>query len=168
MINSNKSYILAMCDINNFKTINDTQGHQMGDKILIDVARILNSSGRANTDIIARVGGDEFLFIFETEDAETILEKLYVIKNKVKEYGEDLGYPVSISIGATYMPKSDKNQIRTKSEISLKKEEADKALYYIKNNAKNTDNIAYYNIDTNEINMYTNPDKKEKKKNLVV
>lgn len=166
MIKNNKSYVIAMCDINDFKTINDTQGHQMGDKILIDVAQKLNDSIRANEDIVARVGGDEFLFIFETENVETILEKLITVKKAVKDYGENMGFPVSISIGAALLPKNDDKLIRTKDEIKIIKEKADKALYHIKNNAKSTDNIGYYYPDTNEIGIYSLSDNKEKKKKI--
>lgn len=164
MIKNNKSYVIAMCDINDFKSINDTYGHQMGDKILIDVAKILNSNNRANADMTARIGGDEFQFIFETEDITTILEKLANLKSKVKEYGDTLGFPVSVSIGASFLKQHDKNGLRTLDEIKAKKEEADKALYYVKKNVKNTDDIAYYYSDTNEIDVYSMTGNRERRK----
>lgn len=60
-----------MIDIDNFKTINDTYGHDIGDRVLISLAEVLNSALRAN-DIVCRVGGDEFLVISTDTDANAI------------------------------------------------------------------------------------------------
>jgi diguanylate cyclase (GGDEF)-like protein/PAS domain S-box-containing protein len=57
---------LAYLDLDNFKTINDTFGHQEGDRVLVQVARQLRTSLR-DQDMVARVGGDEFLMLLEGE-----------------------------------------------------------------------------------------------------
>ncbi|MGW8178727.1 MAG: GGDEF domain-containing protein, partial [bacterium] len=64
------TFSLAIFDIDDFKKINDTYGHECGDEVLIKVASMLKSASRA-TDIVARYGGEEFLIIFpNTEKTE--------------------------------------------------------------------------------------------------
>jgi diguanylate cyclase (GGDEF)-like protein len=53
---------LVFCDVDKFKSVNDTYGHQVGDEVLCAVARILTDAGRA-TDLVARFGGDEFVML---------------------------------------------------------------------------------------------------------
>jgi diguanylate cyclase (GGDEF)-like protein/PAS domain S-box-containing protein len=75
---------LLLLDLDHFKTINDTRGHDVGDQLLIEISRILRSSLR-ETDSAARLGGDEFVILLEelsqdqmtaAMDAEVIAEKL--------------------------------------------------------------------------------------------
>jgi len=89
-------------DVDNFKKINDTFGHKMGDKILIDVADILIESFR-DTDIICRLGGDEFAVLLTRNNSglgpEPILERL---ENNVKKKNETFaaaGIELSMSYG---------------------------------------------------------------------
>jgi len=92
---------LLMCDLNNFKRINDRYGHLMGDYVLAQVAAILKSSVRGS-DYIIRYGGDEFLVVLpETDEAggEIVRRRIY---QKVAEWDRsnrvgDL--PVSVSLG---------------------------------------------------------------------
>jgi diguanylate cyclase (GGDEF)-like protein len=53
---------VVFCDVDKFKSINDTYGHHVGDQVLIAVARLLTQAGRA-TDFVARYGGDEFVML---------------------------------------------------------------------------------------------------------
>ena len=76
------SLSLLMMDLDNFKTINDTHGHVVGDKVLVQIARILNSCVR-KIDLVFRVGGDEFGVVLPATTAdgalhvgEKILEKI--------------------------------------------------------------------------------------------
>ena len=61
--------ILLFIDLDNFKSLNDTQGHDVGDAFLVDVARRLTASVGAN-DIVARMGGDEFVVAIQTASTE--------------------------------------------------------------------------------------------------
>jgi diguanylate cyclase (GGDEF)-like protein len=68
-----------MCDIDHFKRINDTWGHQTGDRALIEVSTFLRSAVRQDIDWVARYGGEEFLIVLpetSTTAAATFAERL--------------------------------------------------------------------------------------------
>ncbi len=69
-----RAFAMALCDVDDFKRINDGLGHQAGDRALVGVARALKSNVR-ETDFVARYGGDEFCILFTdiTEDAAAML-----------------------------------------------------------------------------------------------
>ena len=98
---TNRSLALIMCDLNNFKQVNDRYGHLMGDYVLSQVATILKSCVRGS-DYIFRYGGDEFLVLLPETDqngGETVLQRL---RSKVAEWDRsnrvgDL--PISVSLG---------------------------------------------------------------------
>lgn len=98
-----KGIFMLYADIDNMKEINDTAGHQAGDAILIETANILKTNYR-ESDIIARIGGDEFVVIpvgTAGEDIEKIvarLEKSLEIYNAERKHS----YRLSLSIGVTY------------------------------------------------------------------
>lgn len=86
---------LLYIDLNNFKKINDEDGHEAGDKTLIQVAETLVANVR-KTDIVARLGGDEFaVLLIETDgpSAQTCADILQ------QRFNDTLGGPVSASIG---------------------------------------------------------------------
>jgi diguanylate cyclase (GGDEF)-like protein len=64
-----------MIDINNFKDINDTRGHKIGDKVLRQVAYVLQKSIRAS-DKAYRLGGDEFIIIFSHHKTRTFVTRI--------------------------------------------------------------------------------------------
>ncbi|QSZ42574.1 diguanylate cyclase [Sulfurimonas aquatica] len=72
-------YFAKKCDLNEFKEINDTYGHNIGDKILKMVSRKLQEIVRV-TDTVSRYGGDEFMILLEhienTDEASEIIEKI--------------------------------------------------------------------------------------------
>jgi len=92
---------LLIMDINDFKHVNDTLGHQIGDVVLRDVAERLGKSLRAS-DVLARLGGDEFaviLFNNNAKDAEKVALKLQQALNKPLEIkGSILSLEASIGI----------------------------------------------------------------------
>lgn len=91
---------IYMIDVDFFKKINDTYGHDMGDKILKDLAKILTSSVRM-TDYVIRYGGDEFVIIAKINSEKDI----NVISNKIdaniKKYNNIHDIKITISIGAS-------------------------------------------------------------------
>ena len=122
----NKEISILMCDIDHFKDINDTYGHQTGDIILTEVSRVLATSIRKN-DIIARYGGEEFIILlydcpskFSVLIAEKIrksIEKLEIIDdndNKIK---------LTISIGISNKGESLDKIIQSADQMLYKAKE---------------------------------------------
>lgn len=122
----------AIVDIDFFKHINDTYGHLCGDKILKEVAFLLNDSFR-KTDIVFRYGGEEFVIILTETNAQSAqipLERLRekVEKNNFKFKNQEL--KVTISVG--YASNLDDCEDATKLFAF-----ADEALYYAKEHGRN-------------------------------
>ncbi|QWB86307.1 Response regulator PleD [Rickettsia parkeri] len=127
-----KLYLL-MCDIDNFKHVNDTYGHQAGDKVLTMVSRILKNTLRV-TDLIARFGGEEFTILLTDIDISKAIETAERVRVKIEYMNfhiEDQIEPLktTISIGVT----------KYKKEESIESfiERADKAMYEAKTTGKN-------------------------------
>ncbi len=120
---------LVAIDIDNFKSINDTQGHQRGDALLVALGDCLKRTMR-DVDCVARLGGDEFSIVLprtSLEEAEHVLGRLQrALRTVVKSFSEQ----VSASIGAVVV--SDKLQL----SVSELLEKADAVMYSVKNKAK--------------------------------
>lgn len=119
-------FSVMMIDIDQFKTINDTYGHLVGDQVLIAVVKVLNDNIRAY-DVIGRFGGDEFMiFLPETnhEGALIIGNRMISFFNQEKVKIVDHEINVSISIGI-----SEYNNNQTYDELI---NNADQAMYLSK------------------------------------
>ncbi|WP_297018568.1 diguanylate cyclase [Thalassospira sp.] len=123
---------IALVDLDHFKSVNDTYGHQAGDMVLQSVAGILQSHVRP-FDKVYRYGGEEFLICLPNADMKQcarVLERLRrVIEASPVTVSDDPILPVTASIGAAPMTKS-----RTTEQII---EKADKALYAAKEGGRN-------------------------------
>lgn len=124
----------AMIDLDHFKSINDTYGHQMGDTVLNTFSTLCLQMLREN-DVLGRIGGEEFSIIFpETsiqcafEVSERLLNAIAAIDIPVKK-----GLPLKFtaSIGLTEIQSADAN-------IEVLLDRADKALYQAKENGRNS------------------------------
>jgi len=123
-----KNLSIVYCDLNNFKTINDTFGHDAGDEILIAVSRVMESAVR-DYDIVCRLGGDEFVIAFPGAEKEIAIqraEKIQELFHKaVAEYQNKYpGLETSLSMGVV----SYKNDDDLESLIK----EADRLMYQAK------------------------------------
>ena len=119
---------LLLIDIDNFKVYNDKYGHQQGDRLLKELARIILRSIRENVDSGYRYGGDEF--------AATILhanpqQALMVAERLRTEYNERNLVPTSLSIGIAKLKNSHGKLAEDLDDLIRK---ADQALYLAKNN----------------------------------
>ena len=100
-----ESYILLMLDIDDFKQINDTYGHTIGDAVLKNTAEMLTASVR-DRDYVARYGGDEFLIVITIErndDANAILARINSSVCSVNGFAFD----VFVSVGGAHRKESD-------------------------------------------------------------
>ena len=121
--------ILAMffIDLDRFKEVNDTLGHQAGDAMLVEVAKRIQACVRAS-DTVSRLGGDEFMVVlcdlYDRSPAEAIAEKILAALNKPLKLGDELFF-TSGSIGITFFPDDAKT-----TEQLVKN--ADQAMYVSK------------------------------------
>ena len=137
---------LMFLDMDNFKTLNDTKGHGMGDLLLVEVARRLKSCVRAS-DTVARLGGDEFVVLLGelSENEKSASEQVMMIAEKVSRslrhpyHLNHFIYNCSASIGVTMF----RNAGITIEEVHKR---ADAAMYQAKNAGRNT--IRFYDPQT--------------------
>ena len=94
---------LLVIDLDNFKSINDREGHVAGDRVLQWVANFLNQNLRAH-DICCRTGGDEFMAILANADRTDCAQIKARIERNLDRVGEDMPHPVSLSIGCSTWP----------------------------------------------------------------
>jgi diguanylate cyclase (GGDEF)-like protein len=123
-------FSLVYIDIDNFKNINDTLGHSIGDELLVEVAKCLKSSLRA-TDTVSRLGGDEFVCLLpETggKDVEILFSK---VKKLLSERMRSHSWPVGFSVGVVTFETLPAD---AKQAISV----ADDLMYSVKNDDKNS------------------------------
>lgn len=128
---------LAMCDIDNFKKVNDTYGHQCGDEVLKIFVQSITDLIRADVDWLARYGGEEFLLVLpETnlENAYGLAERLRKhIAKKIIETEEDK-VSITASFGVTgFDASTSSNNITAETLIN----KADKYLYEAKKQGRN-------------------------------
>jgi len=120
---------LAVIDLDHFKKINDTRGHQAGDTVLVEVAELLKQETRGE-DIVARFGGEEFVILLSHCDAEHAVTKLNSLREKIEALKPD-NIPVTASIGVTSIPDN------TQTDFSALFHFADEAVYQAKSSGRN-------------------------------
>jgi diguanylate cyclase (GGDEF)-like protein len=131
-----KIVAIMFLDLDGFKSINDTLGHEAGDMILKTVGQRLTSVVRTS-DTVARVGGDEFaIAIGDISDVEHVKE---IARTLIKEVNEFCPYKdhrchVGVSIGISFYPEHG-------NDIEVLMQRADKAMYSIKRMGKNNYSI---------------------------
>lgn len=128
-----KFSVVALCDIDDFKSINDTYGHDIGDRVLKVVSKILMDNSN-NEGIICRYGGDEFLVIFKKCSLELVKEKMINVSIMLNNYFKYSKMNISFSVGISFY-ESGKSLNETIKE-------ADIALYDAKEKGK-SDIIVY-------------------------
>lgn len=117
---------LLLIDVDRFKSINDQNGHLIGDEVLRAIASEIQSAGRA-TDLPCRLGGDEFALLTQVANQEELNERALCIVEGVRRLRFSKTAPklvVSISIGG--------GMCREDGEWSVWYSEADSALYHVK------------------------------------
>ena len=125
---------LIMLDVDNFKTVNDTHGHKVGDLVLMHLASILKNISR-KSDIVSRFGGEEFIVLLpytDLEGASFMAEKIRAsIETSSVQIHTTQELQFTASFGVSQIKFKDENPL----EAAIKR--ADDALYDAKNNGKN-------------------------------
>jgi diguanylate cyclase (GGDEF)-like protein/PAS domain S-box-containing protein len=131
-----KMFSVCMIDLDDFKIVNDTYGHGMGDKLLIEFANRIKKKLRFN-DLVARIGGDEFIVIIEDISEDKYLEQLKETFNRMHFAIEEefkllpgKGVRIGMSLGASIYPIDSAEP----DELIRK---ADAAMYQIKQQKNN-------------------------------
>ncbi|MCF8167383.1 MAG: PAS-domain containing protein [Rhodoferax sp.] len=128
---TSRQFALLFLDLDGFKRVNDTHGHDIGDVLLIHVAKSLKKAVH-ETDVVARLGGDEFVVLLQDiADKETVASIAEKIVNTIAEPCTLEGIEVKIgtSVGIAIYPKNG-----TSREVLLKV--ADHAMYEVKSSGK--------------------------------
>jgi diguanylate cyclase (GGDEF)-like protein len=118
------SFPILLCDLDHFKAINDTMGHQAGDRILRLVGNALQAATRGS-DFVFRWGGDEFLVLLNVPTRSGALVAADRIRRAVRRVAEDRDVSLDLSIGVAFFPE----HAETGSKLITM---ADRALYIAK------------------------------------
>ena len=130
--NKGKQHFLLYLDLDKFKSINDTCGHQAGDQLLKLLSRKIETTIR-NVDLLARLGGDEFALLLESCPADVafeIAEKIRLLIAELKFMWEEKQYHIGVSIGVVSI------NSRSGKEIEIMAR-ADAACYQAKEEGRN-------------------------------
>ncbi|NVK74939.1 MAG: GGDEF domain-containing protein [Oceanospirillaceae bacterium] len=126
LLNTKHSSFFAMLDVDDFKNINDTYGHDIGDKVLKELAFLIKKAVDVN-GVVARWGGEEFAILFNVIDEHKVKSLLNNVRKDIAEHDFDLDTDITVSIGAgTFFPENHK-----KSFLDI-----DKTLYLAKSSGK--------------------------------
>lgn len=130
------THVLFLIDIDNFKQVNDTFGHTVGDTVLADIAQVIGKLF-SQTDIVGRIGGDEFLAFMKGTTTEDAVEKAKMLCREAakKLIGDEAEISITLSVGmAVY--KVDGEDYETLFNM------ADRAMYQTKRSGKNHFSLA--------------------------
>ena len=130
---SNGIAVALMCDIDRFKAINDQFGHEFGDKVLVEIGKVIRSFGDANGMVVARHGGEEFAAFLMGVTAEQATRKANRLRKICAETristSDNASVSVTISIGLAIST----NQT---TSLSIIMRAADEALYLAKHGGR--------------------------------
>jgi len=126
---------VCMADLDNFKRVNDTYGHQVGDDVLCDVAGRMQGAVR-NFDTVGRYGGEEFLIVMDNADIESAHEiaervRYRVASSPIKTRSDEVKMTVSLGLA----------ELRPDDDLDSLVKRADEALYKAKHRGRNQ--VAY-------------------------
>lgn len=128
---NSEPFAITMIDIDHFKKINDTHGHDTGDKVIINLADILRTSVSSD-DIVARFGGEEFCILLKNVSPDKALEIFEKLREKVQNSvltstrGEEIRFTISLGVAINY-----------EDTLEESINQADMLLYEAKQNGRN-------------------------------
>ena len=144
---------LFVIDIDNFKSVNDNNGHLFGDAVLTSISSAIKSTFR-NSDIVGRIGGDEFMVLMKDyRSLSDVIDKANDLKHVIRNtyVGEGTSI-ISVSVGISLFSEHGK-------DFDTLYEKADNAMYFNKNNGK--DGYTIYSPDNKAISSGGRANKKK-------
>ncbi len=132
-IRSSSSLSLIMFDIDHFKSINDTYGHMVGDKLIVSITKNVNSVIREG-DVMIRYGGEEFLCVLpgaSQQDAQFVAERIRIIVRDTVLKNDEQAIQATVSLGTVTYPQKDVKDIQQLIKL------ADEAMYNAKKSGRN-------------------------------
>ncbi|AOT00950.1 hypothetical protein ESP131_12030 [Exiguobacterium sp. U13-1] len=124
-----RTFGLAIFDIDHFKRINDLHGHPTGDLVLSELATVVQQAARLDDEFI-RFGGEEFILLFSAETLPQAVASMNKIRERVERHIFANGLKVTISIGLSF-------SFDLHTSLAQATAEADEALYQAKRNGRN-------------------------------
>jgi len=131
-LRGNQTVSVMMVDVDHFKSINDTHGHAVGDKVLVELGKVIRDAVRSD-DQVCRLGGEEFLVVCQNTDVSGVLQVAERLRENVQRtavYVGDARIPVSVSIGVACREPGT-------TDVDELVKAADKALYAAKHAGRN-------------------------------
>lgn len=143
-IKRNEDSILAICffDVDNFKLINDTFGHEEGDNVLVEISQRLLRHVRTE-DTVSRIGGDEFIILVSVKNkiaCTKLINRILVAISKPYNFGK-YTHNITASCGVTLYP-----QDQSDTDVLIR--HADQAMYKAKMSGKNK--LVYFDADADK------------------
>lgn len=129
---NNYAISILMIDIDDFKKINDTYGHQTGDKVLREIAGCIRKNTR-RSDLVGRFGGEEFIVFIVNADSNSVVNMAEKIRKSIETFPID-SIKVTVSIGCSLREILSGN---TEKDLEDSIHIADENLYLAKRNGKN-------------------------------
>lgn len=112
LVQAGKPFYLCYLDLNNFKFINDTYGHNIGDNVLFHFAEVIQNNLQDIPNTVGRIGGDEFIVLLQSDMPEDEVAKLFgqlqTLLQSIKLVNDDK-FRISFSIGTAYYPRDGKD-----------------------------------------------------------
>ncbi|MCI2285347.1 diguanylate cyclase [Colwellia sp. MSW7] len=134
---NNNALSMIMIDLDNFKSINDLYGHDLGDGCLKYIANLLAEEVNRTGDILARYGGEEFVILLPNTSGEQAFKLALQLKDKINQclYHYENSVDVNLKLTASFgVSCYNENNVTSQSELLIT---ADKALYLSKSSGRN-------------------------------
>ena len=129
LVSLGRSFAVLAIDIDFFKNVNDTHGHDQGDIVLKNLASFMNNNFR-DKDICCRVGGEEFIVLMTTSDPKVAYNAAERLRKTMESSNINSIGPITISIGIAFWPKNS-------DDVTEIFKMADNKLYQAKNSGRN-------------------------------
>lgn len=124
-----RPFTICYMDVDNFKSVNDSRGHREGDRLLREIAAVLNRSTRSY-DCVARIGGDEFAVLLVESGQDEARRYIDLLRGNLQNLAGQNHWPISFSMGVVTFTATPES---VDQAISL----ADQVMYRVKNSTKN-------------------------------